>query len=71
MKMEIKDIKGIGKISNLKEREYIMMKLGTNFMKENLKMMDGKERECIFLKTEINYLQEIGKIERRERNRIS
>ena len=45
-------MKEILKIPNMKEREYIMMKLGINFMNEILKMMNGKEREYILMKIE-------------------
>jgi len=45
MKMEIKDMKGIIKIINVKAKEYIIIKMEINIMKEILKMINLREKE--------------------------
>jgi len=45
MKMEIKDIKEILKIINMKEKEYYIMKMEIKNMKEILKMVNLREKE--------------------------
>jgi len=45
IKMEIKDMKEILKIINLREKEYYIMKMEIRDMKEILKMIKLKEKE--------------------------